>query len=100
MPYARELTYCGEDWNTQPCRPHSINGSKISKTRNKYPEAISDEDNWLHEFEDVCSKDQKLYVRPIIRECEVVQVCVFMWRKIPTNYEKIWFTNLNRKNSK
>ena len=45
MPYARELTYRSEDWDAQPCRPHFINGFKISKTGNKYPETIFDEES-------------------------------------------------------
>ena len=72
MPYARELTYRSEDWNTQPCRPHLINGYNISKTSNKYPEAILDDENWLYEFEDVYSIDQTFYVRPIVGKSEVV----------------------------
>ena len=72
MPYSRELTYCSEDWNTQPCRPHLINGFKISKTSNEYLEDIFDEESRLYKFEDVYSIDETFHVHPVIRKCEVV----------------------------
>ena len=58
MPYARALTYSSQDWNTQPCYPHLIKGFNISKTTNKYPEAIFDDENRLYEFHDVYSIHQ------------------------------------------
>jgi hypothetical protein len=41
----------------------------------------------LYDFEDVYSMDQDFHVYAVIRKCKVVQVCVSMSRKVPTNSE-------------
>jgi hypothetical protein len=42
MCYSRELTYCNEDWSTQPSRLYSINNFNVSKTSNIFPKSIVD----------------------------------------------------------
>ena len=55
MPYARELTYCCEDWNGEPQRVYSNQGLNLSKACNKYPEPNLDDENGLCKFEGLYS---------------------------------------------
>ena len=78
IPCARELTYCGEDWNAEPQRVYSHQGFNVSKACNKYPELILDYENRLYKFQEAYSIHQTFQVRAVIRKCEIVQVCIFM----------------------
>ena len=78
MSHTRELTYCSEDWNTQPERVYSFQGFNISKACDKDPEQSFDDENTLYKFPDVYSIHQTFQVRAVIGKCEAVQVYIVM----------------------
>lgn len=83
----RELTNGSENWNAEPHCLYLIKDFNISKTSNKISKPHVDHEDRLYDFEDVYSMDQDFHVYAVIRKCKVVQVCVSMSRKVPTNSE-------------
>ena len=71
---ARQLTYCSEGWDTQPCCIYSIKDLNISKVHsNECPKPHFGEESWLYNFENVYPIYQTFHVQPVIGKCKVVE---------------------------
>jgi len=97
---ARQLTYCSEGWDGQPCRIYLIKDLNISKVSNEYSKPDLGDESWLYDFEGIYPIYQTFYVQPVIGKCKAVENCFFTSINFQTNHEEKLFTNLNWKNTK
>jgi hypothetical protein len=97
----RQLTYCSEGWDVQPCHVHLIKDLNISNVNsNECPKPHFSEESGLYNFKDVYPVYQTFHIQPVTGKCNVVEDCFFMSIKFQTNHEGRLFTDLNRKNTK